>query len=74
MLALKLFVAAFALFPAAARIHRRSCTSGTYQCNNPANATSTVQVCNAGNWMLSAVCDDGWKCVENSVGGCTCQQ
>ncbi|KAI0596082.1 hypothetical protein F4775DRAFT_594696 [Biscogniauxia sp. FL1348] len=71
---LQLLVAASALSPAAAMIYRRSCVSGTYQCNNPTNGTATVQVCSAGSWVISATCGDGWKCVGNAAGGCTCEK
>ncbi|KAI1820636.1 hypothetical protein F4861DRAFT_50078 [Xylaria intraflava] len=60
--------------PITAKPAKRSCDSGTYQCLNPAaNATSTVQVCAGGSWLLAAVCGAGQKCVQDDAGGCACQ-
>ncbi|KAI1506216.1 hypothetical protein F5X99DRAFT_404263 [Biscogniauxia marginata] len=76
-LLLSLIVAASALSLATtttAMMYRRACVSGTYQCSNPTNGTSTVQVCSAGFWVLAAICGEDWTCVADAAGGCTCRK
>ncbi|CAJ2511187.1 Uu.00g068120.m01.CDS01 [Anthostomella pinea] len=58
---------------ATAMSYKRSCESGKYQCGSTTNGTATVQVCSGGLWLHAATCADGWKCVSNEAGGCTCQ-
>ncbi|KAI0601457.1 hypothetical protein F4775DRAFT_451905 [Biscogniauxia sp. FL1348] len=50
-----------------------ACTSGSYQCYNPSNGTSSIQVCSNGTWVTAANCQSGWKCAADSANGCTCQ-
>ncbi|KAI0473979.1 hypothetical protein GGR56DRAFT_649887 [Xylariaceae sp. FL0804] len=49
-----------------------ACTDGDYQCDNPVNGTSSVEVCQNGAWALEATCGDGEKCAVDASGGYTC--
>lgn len=37
------------------------------------NGTSTVQVCNNGNWVVSSICANGWQCQMDDSQGATCR-
>ncbi|KAI1330656.1 hypothetical protein F5Y16DRAFT_396148 [Xylariaceae sp. FL0255] len=71
---LKLAVLGLTVMPARGRVVRKGCTSGTYECSNPSsNATSTVQVCSNGFWVLAAICGTDQTCVQDIAGGCVCE-
>ncbi|KAK6834782.1 hypothetical protein PG990_000404 [Apiospora arundinis] len=70
---LSIIVAAIATTVAAQSTQGGSCDSGTYQCGQTMNGTSTVQVCLNGGWVTSSICANGWACQMDDALGATCR-